>query len=270
MLRVVVAEKGKTGSPLKDLTWESRALLIGRDPTADLVVNHPEVSRRHLRLTMEGEGVRVEDLNSANGTWHGEERISSLLLNPPFTVRLGSEILVTLLPPEVAIPRKRRTLLYLLLSGIAGMILLLLFLPQPHEPQTKGRSRTGVMVTLTPLPELPPERLFLWAKLKENDAHFIPGSLGLAVRAYAQIATTSSPLSSTAETLIKPLKSSLEERLKRLEFEALRAWRAREIHRARQVLTHLKLEAKSYDLKYYEKAISLERELDRWEGKGGE
>jgi len=44
-------------------------LTVGRHPAlADLVVDHPTVSRRHARLSISGNTLHVEDLNSLNGT----------------------------------------------------------------------------------------------------------------------------------------------------------------------------------------------------------
>lgn len=41
---------------------------VGRSPENDIVLDRPDVSRRHARLTCDRHGVRVEDLNSTNGT----------------------------------------------------------------------------------------------------------------------------------------------------------------------------------------------------------
>ena len=48
---------------------EERGAIIGRSPFASQVVlNHPEVSRKHFRLLARGTAVLVEDLGSTNGT----------------------------------------------------------------------------------------------------------------------------------------------------------------------------------------------------------
>jgi pSer/pThr/pTyr-binding forkhead associated (FHA) protein len=41
---------------------------VGRSPENDVVLNSPDVSRRHARLECTHGGVRVTDLNSTNGT----------------------------------------------------------------------------------------------------------------------------------------------------------------------------------------------------------
>ena len=48
---------------------------IGRDIANDFVVNDAEVSRRHAKLTLEGERYKIEDLNSTNGTYIDGQRL---------------------------------------------------------------------------------------------------------------------------------------------------------------------------------------------------
>lgn len=50
------------------LVREEEAIEIGRDPSADVVLNDPRVSRRHARLLWRGGGWLLEDLQSKNGT----------------------------------------------------------------------------------------------------------------------------------------------------------------------------------------------------------
>lgn len=45
------------------------AIVVGRDESSDLVLDHPSVSRKHLKLTAIEDGHRVEDLSTANGTF---------------------------------------------------------------------------------------------------------------------------------------------------------------------------------------------------------
>lgn len=48
---------------------------VGRDEGNDLMLPHPEVSRRHARIERDGFGWRVVDLRSTNGTWVNGERV---------------------------------------------------------------------------------------------------------------------------------------------------------------------------------------------------
>ncbi|MBK5259332.1 MAG: winged helix-turn-helix domain-containing protein [Thermoanaerobaculia bacterium] len=48
---------------------------IGRDPDCRVVLNTPDVSRRHARITV-GATTTIEDLGSKNGTFVGQKRIT--------------------------------------------------------------------------------------------------------------------------------------------------------------------------------------------------
>ncbi len=48
---------------------------VGREPDCEVFLNHPDVSRRHARLTVEAGTVTVEDLESKNGTCLNGKRI---------------------------------------------------------------------------------------------------------------------------------------------------------------------------------------------------
>lgn len=54
-----------------------RPLVIGRDATCDLVIDHPSVSRRHatVEVRSDSEELIVTDLGSTNGTWLGTRQV---------------------------------------------------------------------------------------------------------------------------------------------------------------------------------------------------
>ncbi len=71
-----------------------RSTIIGRAPDADLQLNFPTVSKKHVRL-FDANGVWcVEDLGSANSTYVNGERISRKELNAGDYIRLDAYTLV--------------------------------------------------------------------------------------------------------------------------------------------------------------------------------
>jgi S1-C subfamily serine protease len=78
---------GATGEP-RTIAVDAGELIIGRAPQSDLVLDDERVSSRHARLTYQADGsVRLEDLQSTNGTYVNGKRISV-----PVTLRGGEEI----------------------------------------------------------------------------------------------------------------------------------------------------------------------------------
>lgn len=57
---------------LRELPLHDGEHIIGRD-----LVGTPDVSRRHARITIDGQAVTIEDLGSKNGTWIGGRRLTS-------------------------------------------------------------------------------------------------------------------------------------------------------------------------------------------------
>ncbi|MCI0397234.1 MAG: FHA domain-containing protein [Chloroflexi bacterium] len=71
---------------------------LGRDrQQADIWLDDPKVSRRHALLERLGAALQITDLNSSNGTFVNEHRISGpTLLRPGDKVRIGdTELVVT-------------------------------------------------------------------------------------------------------------------------------------------------------------------------------
>ena len=63
-------------------------VLVGRATTCDLVIGHPEVSGRHLRIRNDGRWL-VEDLSSRNGTFLDAERVPSVVVSGAVTLHLA-------------------------------------------------------------------------------------------------------------------------------------------------------------------------------------
>jgi hypothetical protein len=68
-------------------------ITLGRDITNDIVINDPEVSRHHCRLTQGGGGFTIEDLGSTNGTFINGQRLTGARpLSHGDTVGLGETV----------------------------------------------------------------------------------------------------------------------------------------------------------------------------------
>jgi len=69
--------------------------VLGRDPTAHVIVDKPGVSRLHARIVVSGLEVAIEDLGSKNGTFVAERRVDGRQALSDFdSVRLGQTVLV--------------------------------------------------------------------------------------------------------------------------------------------------------------------------------
>ena len=70
-------------------TIDVDALVIGRDPGANIVVADPEVSAFHCELRAVGEGLLVKDLGSTNGTYLGPVRVREAIVSTPSELTVG-------------------------------------------------------------------------------------------------------------------------------------------------------------------------------------
>lgn len=76
-----------------ELLLEKDELSLGRDVNNDLVINDPEVSRKHARLIKEGDTYIFEDLGSTNGTFILGNRLSKpTLLVPNSKITIGERV----------------------------------------------------------------------------------------------------------------------------------------------------------------------------------
>lgn len=73
---------------------ELDVLTIGRDPISDIVIEDPEISRHHAKLTRTPEGYELQDMGSTNGSFVDGQRLSgaSILLKPGQVIMLGSNV----------------------------------------------------------------------------------------------------------------------------------------------------------------------------------
>lgn len=112
----LVVRKGPRPGQVFPLTQE--AMSIGRDPLSDIVLDDPEVSRQHARLTRVGEGYHLQDVGSTNGTFVDGQRLTgeSVPLKPGQVIMMGSNVtliaqatsesdpLATMIAPSIEAP----------------------------------------------------------------------------------------------------------------------------------------------------------------------
>ncbi len=70
--------------------------VAGRSDSSDIFLGDVTVSREHARFVVDGDGLRVEDLGSTNGTYVNGERFESRRLEPGDEVIVGKFHLVVI------------------------------------------------------------------------------------------------------------------------------------------------------------------------------
>ncbi|MBM5800294.1 MAG: FHA domain-containing protein, partial [Cyanobacteria bacterium K_DeepCast_35m_m2_023] len=112
---------------------------IGRDPDAELAIDHSAVSRHHALLEQQQGRWLLRDNGSTNGLWWHGRRISAILLSDGDTVRLGPPSQVDLpelqfsCPPLPEVERLRQLTGWLILTGLGlgGLLLLISAVQMP-------------------------------------------------------------------------------------------------------------------------------------------
>ena len=85
---LLIAQEG----PLKGQRWTiSRALVLGREHSCDVVIADRQVSRFHARLTPSSQGIILEDMGSKNGTHRNGDALTA-----PVVLQDGDMIQVSL------------------------------------------------------------------------------------------------------------------------------------------------------------------------------
>ncbi|HEU4663918.1 MAG TPA: FHA domain-containing protein [Dokdonella sp.] len=82
--------RGVSGATLGKTFAVTDNAVIGRQPDCDIPIPAEEVSRHHARLKVTTDGVLVEDMGSANGTYINDKRTQSGLLKPGEELRLDT------------------------------------------------------------------------------------------------------------------------------------------------------------------------------------
>ena len=91
LTRVEIRSEGK---PVSEHFFEAGRIIIGRSPDSDIYIDSHYVSRHHLQLTSSASGCVIEDLNSTNGVFIGDDEVQKQLLSDGDIISLGTHELV--------------------------------------------------------------------------------------------------------------------------------------------------------------------------------
>ncbi len=99
---LLIAQSG----PLEGQRWLiSDKMIIGRDPTCDIVISDRQVSRHHIRISPTTSGILLEDLGSKNGTHlNGELLHESKMLQDADSIQIAFVQQFTFLSSDATMP----------------------------------------------------------------------------------------------------------------------------------------------------------------------
>jgi transcriptional regulator with PAS, ATPase and Fis domain len=82
---------------------ESGTTLVGTHPNNDVVLTDDTVSRYHLELQALRDGLKVKDLGSTNGTFHGDTRVDTITVQGATRLRIGRHTGLDIMPNETSV-----------------------------------------------------------------------------------------------------------------------------------------------------------------------
>ncbi len=109
---VRIAASGDPDATGREITIAGPSATIGRAPDCDVVLLERDVSRRHARLDLTPEGLRVTDLESSAGIAVDGRSVDTAIVEPTQEIRIGSQVCLACRvegappapPPEIAEP----------------------------------------------------------------------------------------------------------------------------------------------------------------------
>jgi transcriptional regulator with GAF, ATPase, and Fis domain len=78
-------------------------MMVGTHANCDVRLSDSTVSRYHLEIQLRADGVKVTDLETTNGTAHGDARLGSVVLTGPARLRLGKTTEIEITPSDETI-----------------------------------------------------------------------------------------------------------------------------------------------------------------------
>ena len=83
----------RTGHPERRMLLPRGDVVLGRAEDADVVLSDVGVSRRHAKIAVSSEGVRIDDLESGNGTFIGARKVAGTPLKDGDEIRIDPFVL---------------------------------------------------------------------------------------------------------------------------------------------------------------------------------
>jgi DNA-binding NtrC family response regulator len=140
-----------SGQTPRELALGARAVVLGAHSSCDAVLEDAQISRRHVELQAEPQGVRVKDLGSTNGTWWQGSRITEVLVSSGAVIQVGAISLRISANDAPSIPPSERDHFGAMAGKSLGMreLFAVLELAAPTDATVliEGESGTGKEVT---------------------------------------------------------------------------------------------------------------------------
>ena len=77
------------GQPRAPVALGARPVTVGAHAQCDLILEDPQVSRKHAEIAIVTDGIRIKDLGSTNGTWWQGSKVGEVVVPPGATVQFG-------------------------------------------------------------------------------------------------------------------------------------------------------------------------------------
>src|SRR6185436_8804483 len=81
---------GQQAAAQRPVALGARPVIVGAHRSCDLVLEDPQVSRKHAEIAVVPEGIRIRDLGSTNGTWWQGTRVGEVVVPAGATVQFGA------------------------------------------------------------------------------------------------------------------------------------------------------------------------------------
>ncbi len=80
---------GQAGGTRPAVALGARPITVGAHAGCDLVLEDPQVSRKHAEIAIVTEGIRIKDFGSTNGTWWQGSKVTEVVVPAGATVQFG-------------------------------------------------------------------------------------------------------------------------------------------------------------------------------------